>query len=381
MKLIFSESAAMKHSPHRMRTRAVILMLLLLAMTGPRAILTAAEPDEARLNPNSNWENVSAAFTKEIGADNLEPAFLRHCTGLIVAPTGEIFMQTAKQGICLSRDQGATWSANINHKVTGRCEHAYGFSIAYPYDGRLAYFSYDGGDEAGEMSLDGGQTWKSFAPSHRGLEFADVDWSARDPQTILGVTHEPFFTVLSNDGGKSWQQLYKDDEGSRYVIYNVGVIGGTVLVRANANARTGQSDEPIGIIELSTDAGQTWSQTANYRATGRRPVHYGRNVYWVTSQGVIVTSNGKDWSLTGSGAEGALYGPYFGLSEREFIVGTSKAFLKTEDGGKSWKPVATFFKAPDLFRNAEGYCFFGWDAQNNILYSSGLGASIYRLKL
>jgi hypothetical protein len=63
------------------------------------------------------------------------------------------------------------------------------------------------------------------------------------------------------------------------------------------------------------------------------------------------------------------------------MVGTSKYFLKTEDGGKTWKPVAKFFKAPDLFRNAEGYCYFGWDAKNNILYSSGLGASIYRLKL
>ena len=36
--------------------------------------------------------------------------FLQRCQGLAVTPDGDLVMQTAKQGICVSHDQGATWS-------------------------------------------------------------------------------------------------------------------------------------------------------------------------------------------------------------------------------------------------------------------------------
>jgi hypothetical protein len=38
-------------------------------------------------------------------------------------------------------------------------------------------------------------------------EVADVDWSVKNPQTIFGLLHEPFYTVLSTDGGGRWRQL------------------------------------------------------------------------------------------------------------------------------------------------------------------------------
>ena len=112
-----------------------------------------------------------------------------------------------------------------------------------------------------------------------------------------------------------------------------------------------------------------------------RPVHYGRTVYWTTTDGVITTTNGKDWSLTGPGAEGAMYGPYFGFSDQEFVVVTDQSFLKTEDGGKTWHVLAPIFTAPDIGHGNPGYSYFGWDAKHNILYASGLGASVYRLEL
>ena len=65
----------MKHFPHKVFPRAVILALLLLALTGRQAFLIAADPEEPALNPNPNWENVSAAFTRQIGADDLERHF------------------------------------------------------------------------------------------------------------------------------------------------------------------------------------------------------------------------------------------------------------------------------------------------------------------
>jgi hypothetical protein len=349
------------------------LMLALLVQTG---FVIAANADTPAATSSENWVNVSEAFTKQIGADDIQPPFLCRCQGLIVTPTGEIVMQTANKGICISKDQGATWSVVADNKIMGRCENGFGFSIPYPYDGRMAFLCYDGaGGMSGGMSLDGAQTWKPFAQVNRGVELADVDWNTPAPQTIFGLTHEPFFSVLSDDGGKSWRQLDKTETGGGVEThYCLGVIDGKTLMRGNPNA-------PGGIIELSIDAGLTWTQVAAYQVQGRRPVHYGRNVYWTTSQGVITSTNGKDWTLTGKGAEGANYGPYFGSSEQEFVVVTDGFFLKTEDGGKTWKPIAKFYMAPDIFHGSAGYCYFGWDPKDNILYASGLGASVYRLKL
>ncbi|HWE02732.1 MAG TPA: hypothetical protein VG326_10010 [Tepidisphaeraceae bacterium] len=339
----------------------------------PQAAL-AEEQNAPNAGQDGNWVNVSENFIKRIGADNITPAYLRGCQGLIVTPSGELVIQTAVKGICVSKDQGATWSAIENNNIKGRCETGFGFSLAYPYDGRMAFFCYDGfGARSGGISLDHANTWRSFLQITRGVEFADIDWNVRDPQTILGMTHEPYRTVLSVDGGKSWQKLYKDNEAGELDIYKscrLGVINDQTFARYNAKR---------GGIELSTASGQNWTLVADYKVIARRPVHYGKNIYWNTAKGVIVTSDGEHWTLTGPGAEDACYGPYFGANEQEFVVVTSKAFLKTEDGGKTWHKLAALFKATDIFHGNSIYCYFGWDAKHNLLYSSGLGASIYQL--
>jgi photosystem II stability/assembly factor-like uncharacterized protein len=354
---------------HRGVVICAVTLALGMALAGRTGSVIAANADEPAVSLPDHWDNVSEAFSKRIGVDAINPPYLRNCTGLIVTPTGDIFIQTATKGICVSQDQGATWSVVAGNNVTGRCENGFCFSIAYPYDGRMALFCYDA-QTSGGITLDGGKTWKPFSKNHRGLQFADVDWSTPDPQTILGLTHEPYFTILSDDCGKSWRQIYQDQTPT----YALGVIDGKTFTRFVPKKHG-------NFIELSTDAGQTWARVADYFVQGLRPVHYGRDIYWTTSQGVVMTTNGKDWTLTGNGAGGALYGPYFGASEQEFVVVTHKYFLKTEDGGKTWKPIAKFHVAPDIFHNAPGYCYFGWDAKHNILYASGLGGSVYRLKL
>jgi hypothetical protein len=352
-------------------TSTLVLIIALVVQTGFAAPAIADEPTAS---PTETWSPVSDAFTQQIGVHDTDPAYLRRCIGMIITPNGDIVMQTVK-GVCISRDQGTTWSAIADSKLTGRCENGFGFSLPYPYDGRMAFFCYDG---LGGMSLDDGKTWKPFGYLGRGVELGDVDWSLPDPQTLFGLTHEPFFSVLSKDGGTSWQRTDKDETGAAAgpddADHCLGLIDGKTLLRGDAKKQG-------GIIELSNDAGQTWAPVANYQVLGRRPVHYGHNVYWTTSKGVIVSTNGKDWTLTGTGAEGANYGPYFGSSEQEFVVVTDQYFLKTEDGGKSWKPIGKFYLPPDIFHGNKQYCYFGWDPKHNILYASGLGASVYQLKL
>jgi hypothetical protein len=324
--------------------------------------------------PKANWVNVSEKFTKQIGDDDLKPSFLCRCQGLLVTPTGELIMQTAEKGICISKDQGANWSVVPNNNIKGRCETDFGFSLPYPYDGRLAFFCYDGtGGQSGGISLDHGDTWRPFSQLIRGVEFADVDWNTHDPRTIFGMTHEPFYTVLSTDGGKSWKQLNKDTETGGVELYNqlrLGVVDDHTFVRYNSKQ---------GGIEYSSDAGKNWTLVANYRVNARRPVHYGKDLYWTTTKGVITTADGKSWKITGKGAAGAFYGPYFGNTEKEFVILTPESFLKTEDGGKTWTKLADYFVPPDIFHGNSAYSYYGWDAKHNLLYASGLGAAVYQL--
>jgi len=359
----------MTHAPWHFSTCAAALVVALALPTWCTQA-EGAEPPAA--TSQDGWVNISQTFFTKIGSYDIDPRvpYLRRCLGLIVTPTGDLVMQTATQGICVSRDQGATWAVVPDNGIAGRCEDGNGMSIAYPYDGRMAFFAYDGADGmSGGISLDGARTWKPFSQLKRGVQFGDVDWSTKDPQTVFAVTHEPFLTVLSVDGGKNWRQLDVDEDVGEANGW-VGVIDANHLTRFNRHS---------GTIEWSEDAGVTWSQVAYFHVRGYRPVHYGPRLYWTTAKGVITSLDGKDWTLTGPGAEGACYGPYFGASDQEFVVVTDNAFLKTKDGGKSWKTLTGMYRAPDIFSAALTY--YGWDAAHDILYASGLGASVFRFKV
>ena len=165
--------------------------------------------------PEANWVNVSAAFTKKIGADTIDPAYayLEKCQGLIVTPAGELILLTAQKGICISEDQGANWSVVKDNPIKGRCETGFGQSLAYPYDGRMAFFSYDGtGGKTGGISLDGGKNWRPFSQLVRGVEFADVDWNSPDPQ--IDVRHDPR-TVFHRSEHRCRQELAETLPGCR----------------------------------------------------------------------------------------------------------------------------------------------------------------------
>lgn len=355
---------------------AVVLLLAALPVAAAESNGPAKAGQSVETAP---WENISDELFKRLDVYDMKPDFIRRCVGMAVTPAGEVFVLASKNhGVCVSRDHGATWTVVEGNKITGRCETGFGFSIAHPYDGRLAFFCIDG---TGGMTLDGGKTWRPFGKLLRMFDYADVDWSAREPQTIFGLLHEPFYTVLSTDGGRSWLQIYKDAEAPKDAqkstrLYHLGIIDANTLVRSHPDQ---------GGIAMTTDAGKTWTEVAKYKVLGRRPVHYGSKVFWTTTEGVVVTTNGKDWTLTGKGPEKAIYGPYFGTSEKEFMVVSDKAFFVTRDGGATWKDIAPVFSPPDGpmkgFNAGGSFNYFGWDSANNLIYASSLGGSVYRMKL
>ena len=364
-----------------MKPNRKLRLWLLAATWGLVASGVSGEsPKAGQAVETAPWVNISDELFARLGVADMKPDPMRRCVGMAVTPMGEIFILTSKNhGVCVSKDHGATWTVVPDNNVTGRCETGFGFSIAYPYDGRLAFFSIDG---TGGITADGGRTWRPFTKILRNFDFADVDWSVTDPQSIFGLLHEPYFTALSTDGGRNWQQLCKDAEAPKDVQkwvsqYCLGLIGANTLVRSHL-AKAG--------IEMSADEGKAWTVVANYQVLGRRPVHFGNKVYWTTTAGVIVTTDGKDWTLTGNGSAQAVYGPYFGSTEQEFMVVSDKAFFLTHDGGKTWNDVAPTFVPSDAFRaagfHANGqFNYFGWDSKDNYIYASSLAGSVYRRQL
>ena len=361
-----------------MHIRSTLVTVFLLVLAALSLQAQAPATGLAASVGTGAWENISDEFFKKIETYDLPTVHLRRCVGMAVAPTGGIFVLASRgHGVCVSKDQGATWAVVPGNNITGRCETGFGFSMAYPYDGRLAFFCIDG---TGGITLDGGTTWRPFGKLLRMLDYADVDWSTRNPQTLFGMLHEPYYTVLSTDGGNAWKQIYLDTEDPK----NSKVALGTYYGILDAGTLCRAQREPAG-ISVSTDAGKTWTKVAKYQILGRRPVHYGKKVYWTAAEGVVVSENGRDWTLTGPGPANAMFGPYFGNSEQEFMVVSDKAFFFTRDGGRTWKDVAPAFVPPDAFRKGVSpigsFNYFGWDARSNILYASSLGASVYRLKL
>lgn len=373
----------MKNTPLK-----ISISMAFLAMFAGLVVPTGRVFAENSANPpttsgDANWENVAEDFLKQVGANDVKTVYRRRSQGLIVTPTGDLFLLTGSQGVCVSKDQGATWSVVADNHIDGLCGYGSGFdssvSLPYPYDGRMAFFCFDGkGETSGGMSVDGGKTWKPFAKFKRGFEFGDVDWSDKDAKTLYGVTHEPYFSIYSNDGGTSWQRLDMSETGAAKEGYGrnycVGVVSAKTFVRYNPQVEG-------GILEVSEDAGQSWTKVPMaYHILNHQAVHYGKKLYWTAAEGVITSDDGKNWTLTGPGAEAAIFGPYFGASEQEFVVVSDKSFLKTTDGGKTWKPIAKVFKPTDVFAHLKP-TYYGWDSKNDILYLSGNGSSVFRLRL
>lgn len=368
----------MNHQMHRAESFGQLCIVTLVA-----GLLTcrASAAEQAAPPAGEGWVNVTAELFKSIKADDHKMAFIRFAQGFAVEPTtGNLFVHVAagQAGLYHSKDQGQTWAAIPGVKLTGRSETGHSFSIAHPHDGRMAFFTIDG---AGGITFDGGQTWTAFGRHARNFDHGDLDWSTPKPQVIFAMEHEPFYKCLSTDGGATWTRIDEAADkaaGNREVQnWRVGVVNATTLVMADRRKE--------GIL-LSADLGKTWTEVAKFRVLAGRPVHYGKRLYWAVSEGVIASDDGKAWSLVGTALPNATWGPYFGRSEQEMMVVTDKGFFITADGAKTWKHAAPYFAVPDGYATARGYDaggglrYFGWDPIHNILYASGLGAPVYRLR-
>lgn len=333
------------------------------------------------------WVNISEQLTTKLdvteymGKNGKPWNWMRRTQGLAVDPRdGRVFLHLTAldAGLFVSTDHGATWAKAGDNKLTGRGETTGAFSQPWPADGRLALFTIDG---VGGLTLDGGAHWSRIEKHRRGFDFGDLDWASPQPKLIFAANHEPFGRCVSTDAGATWTQL-DNYTGSKEANlkgrgFRLGVFDSQTLLSAHL-------DEDG--IEMSTDLGKSWTKVANFRVLGHRPVHFGKRLYWATTQGIVVTDNGRDWKLLGAALKDASAGPYFGKTESDLMVVTPDGYFLTRDAAKTWRKVADYFVAPDM-AGSSGYDgngrwrHFAWDPVNNFLYTSGNSGGAFRLQL
>ena len=358
--------------------RASRILLFFVLLVG--SVAWGGEPDKP-----GTWEDITLPFFAD--AAN-KPAASGPATvgmyGMFVNPkNGEVFVNYSpwnlkaalkEMHLYVSRDHGDTWTAIVESPVSGRGETGFWCNMPQPVDGRMVLWTIDG---ISASTSDGGATWKKIGKQGRGFDFGDLEWSSGQPRTLFALEHEPYFRVLSTDGGTTWKRLDEAADKASFAsdkkwYPRLGVVNATTLLCTD-----GLSD---GIL-ISGDLGATWAKVADFRPLGVRPIHYGKRLYWAASAGVIVSENGKDWSLLGSGLPNANWGPYFGATEKDLLVVTDKGVHLSRDGAKTWTLVAPLPPRVWAGNQRTDGIYFAWDYVNRILYATHAGSGCFRLRL
>lgn len=312
------------------------------------------------------WIPVSDSVLNRLALEGKKPAWPGGTAGVSVDRTnGNVTMVVPDQGLWKSTDRAATFSRVDGGTVGGRCETGFALN-ADPSGGRMACFMLDG-----TSAILAGRTgaWRSLEPLGRGWDFGAVDWSSKEPKTILAVHHESGAELyVSTDGGQTWKLIGKD-----YTA--VGIFDAGSLV----------ASQGAGIVR-STDGGATWVKVSDETPTGRALCVFGGVGYWVSRDGLLVSKDrGVTWTIQGMPIEAA-WGPFFGRNARQISVvgriGGDVGIWRTDDAGASWRMAAPFpafdrENSPDWTPSkqwaAGWFTNFGWDPIGDIYYASRMG--------
>lgn len=340
------------------------LLSLMMAIPSPSRELSGSK--QAASSLNAAWLPVSNGILKKLAEEGKKPSWPGGTAGVSVDRTnGDVYFVVPDQGMWKSTNRAATFKRTDDGSMGGRCETGYALN-ADPAGRRMACFMLDG---SAAMMSGSGKTWHALQQHGRGWDYGAVDWSVKDPQTLLAVHHESGAELhLSTDAGKSWKLLGKD-----YTA--IGIF----------DAHTFVASQGAGIAR-SVDGGATWTKVADRTPTGRVLCVFKGVGYWVSKEGLLVSKDhGATWQLQGTPIEAA-WGPFVGKSERQIAVVGRKdgqaGFWQTEDAGKTWTlaaPFPTYEKenSPDWTPSkqwaAGWFLNFGWDPIGNIFYASRMG--------
>jgi photosystem II stability/assembly factor-like uncharacterized protein len=301
------------------------------------------------------------------------------------------------KGVYRSKDGGGTWQEIAGENVVGHQWYAHALRLDPNGGGRLAVFKKDPRDAPlqSAMTLDAGASWSPISRvliegdklRSYGWSWGVVDWASKEPNFMIGKMHHSNRMWKSTDAGKSWTEMSNPGRGGTDYM---GLWDARTLVAADPQPR-GRDKKPR--IFRSTDAGESWQLVSEeFRVTQWIPIRLDERLYWLVKDGLIVSADaGKTWTHAGGKLKDAYFGPYFGRTAKDVIVGTMEGIYRSGDGGATWERIADNIAVDLVEKRAEkkdgkyrfdwfiGQADFGWDPIRDKLYLTYKG--FYELDL
>lgn len=178
-------------------------------------------------------------------------------------------------------------------------------------------------------------------------------WSFEDPLAVpalpnVGATRGPLVSaashgerivavgqrgvvVVSEDGGKTWTQ-------SRVPVRT------DLLAVHFPTPEQGWAVGHGGVVIHTSDGGRTWTKQLDGHDASRLILDYYGKAADVPDAEAFVE---REQSLAEFGGTQPFMGVFFEDTRRGYVVGTFNRILRTEDGGKTWTPLAHATDNPD----------------------------------
>ena len=156
----------------------------------------------------SGWVNISDSVIAAVTNSGTKIKWPGNTGGIAVdRTTGKVFLEVCNVGLWKSTDHGQTFTRVAEGKIGGRCEFGYAINCD-PAGSRIACFMLDG--NCG-VTLDGGRTWRPFAPMGRNWDYGAVDWHDPQARAIFAARHESggemYFSAMPAPPGISLENI------------------------------------------------------------------------------------------------------------------------------------------------------------------------------
>jgi len=271
-------------------------------------------------NYGMSWKNVSDGYfpTPSIGAISVyqkDPKIVYVGTGSDGLRSNVI----AGKGVYKSTDAGKTWNF-IGLKESGQI----GAVEIHPDNPNIVYVAAIGqafgrNEERGVFkTTDGGKTWDKVLYHSDSIGFSDLELAPDDPNTIYAGAwrgeRKPWTIISgsteggvykSTDAGKTWTKLANGLPNKLIGKVDLAVSAADPN-RIYANI---EASDDMGGLYRSNDRGATWEFVSDNSNLTNRPFYY-----------TNIESNPKN---------------------ADVVYNNSLRFIKSEDGGKTWKSIST----------------------------------------
>lgn len=183
--------------------------------------------------------------------------------------------------------------------------------------------------------------------------------------------------LMTEDGGKTWQQKYRPTEDIIRDIYFLDQTRGWIVCERNVYDLK-EKDEPRTYLMQTSDGGRVWKRVnvrgADADARLVRAVfnHAGRA--WAFGEGGAVyatNDSGESWTRLTVPTRHLLLGGTFIDENRGWIVGAGATILQTSDGGETWH----LSRLPQAARTRFNATSF---VDNRLGWAVGSGGAVYR---